>query len=256
MPQTKLKVALISCTKAPELTIATAGRLCYSASEIETLQENLEPEKEKFVKQLMSSGHLSPVEHASFTFGIEGVSRALMAQLTRHRIASFSVQSQRYVKAKELNYIIPDSILMLPEAEQQKFRDQMTAIHGFYTYWTEKGIQAEDARFVLPNAAETRIIVTMNARELMHLFSLRCCRRAQWEIRRLAWAMLGIARREAPSLFSASGPNCLKGGCPEGRMSCGKKTETEELSASLTKLLETAPDDKRIIGWVFENIKD
>ena len=157
-----------------------------------------------------------------FTFGAQGVSRALLAQITRHRIASFSVQSQRYVKQDGANYIIPPSIAALDADKLQRYKDMMEDIEAYYRELLSFGIAPEDARFVLPNAAETRMVFTMNARELLHFFELRCCARAQWEIRTLAWAMLGICMREAPHLFAKAGPGCVSGVCGEGKMSCGR----------------------------------
>ena len=199
-------------------------------------------------------GHLSPFEHASFTFGAEGVSRALLAQITRHRVASFSVQSQRYVKQNGGAYLVPPSVAALGEEAVARFEAQMDAIWNFYGEWLAAGIPAEDARFVLPNAAETRMVFTMNARELLHFFSLRCCSRAQWEIRRLAWCMLGLVRREAPELFGHAGPACVSGACSEGKMSCGKQAEMRKRSEALTVLASDGAEDEAILSWVLQNI--
>ena len=164
---------------------------------------------------------------------------ALLAQLTRHRIASFSVQSQRYVSmAKGFDYVIPPAIEALGESEKQEFIRQMDTIHEWYCHWQEKlgGAKEsanEDARFVLPNAASTRLLVTMNARELMHFFSLRCCNRAQWEIREMAWQMLTLCKQAAPALFEHAGPACVSGVCPEGKNTCGKMAEVREKAKSL-----------------------
>ena len=165
----------------------------------------------------MASGHLSVLEHVSFTFAISGVSRALLAQITRHRIASFSVQSQRYVELSDMQYIMPPD---LTEEQRQRFHSQMMQIKEWYTDWCNE-IPAEDARLVLPNAAATRMVVTMNARELLHFFSLRCCNRAQWEIRQVAWQMVGLVKEVAPLIFENAGPGCIRGACPEGKMTCG-----------------------------------
>ncbi len=255
MSEAVFSVELLSCTPAPELSAALGARLCYSDSHISELRDDLEGKAEALVGRLMSYGHLSPIEHVSFTFGVEGVSRALLAQLTRHRIASFSVQSQRYV-AKETgtDYILPPSIRALGEEAAKEYEAQMKTINGFYAVWLEKGIPAEDARFLLPNAAETRLVMTMNARELRHFFALRCCNRAQWEIRRLAWVMLGIVRREAPALFHNAGPSCISGACTEGKMSCKKAAKIKELDAALTALAQEKAEDKAILAWVMENI--
>ena len=181
-----------------------------------------------FIEKLMDMGHESVLEHASFTFGVEGVSRVLLAQLTRHRIASFSVQSQRYVSYENgFGYIIPESIEALGEEAVKKYAEQMQTIESWYVDWQKqlgnKGEKSnEDARFVLPNACETRLTVTMNVRELLHFFSLRMCSRAQWEIRRMAEEMFRLCYETAPSLFRYAGPACLRGKCPEGEKSCGQ----------------------------------
>ena len=182
--------------------------------------------------------HFSPFEHASFTFAVEGVSRALLAQITRHRIASFSVRSQRYVNEGEFDYVIPPAIEALGEEQKKKYESQMEQMLCWYREWQQMlggaGEKSnEDARFVLPNACETKMIVTMNARELMHFFSLRCCNRAQWEIRDIAWQMLEEVLKVAPAVFGLSGPGCLRGACPEGKKSCGKAAEIKERHAKL-----------------------
>lgn len=250
----KLDVKLLTHTPEPELAIALGGRLCYSASHISELKERAAIEPEKFADKLLSSGHQSPIEHASFTFGAEGVSRALLAQITRHRIASFSVQSQRYVTQKELSYVLPPSIEALGEDAVREYAEQIETVMGFYRRWLELGAPAEDARFVLPNGAETRMVFTMNARELLHFFELRCCHRAQWEIRRLAWAMLGMVRRETGRLFEQAGCSCFKGPCPEGRMCCGRQAEMKRLSEELAALADSGATDEQIVDWVTENI--
>ena len=256
MSERKLNVKLLRYTPAPEETIALAGRLCYSGSDISSLHDKTKGTAESFVQKLLDLGHMSPIEHASFTFGVEGVSRALLAQITRHRIASFSVQSQRYVEQKEMNYIIPKTIYAKGDAAVEEFRNQMQQIHTWYNKWLDMGIAAEDARFVLPNAAETRMVFTMNARELIHFFELRCCGRAQWEIRALAWAMLGMARREAPALFEhAGGPSCVTGdACREGKKSCGKAAYMKKLSEELNKIVKDGASDEEILLFVEKNI--
>ncbi len=234
MPEVHPHVTLIRYTPAPEELVALAGKLCYSPSTLDDLAEGIaERDQTKYLNKLADMGHLSPVEHASFTFGIEGVSRSLLAQITRHRIASFSVQSQRYVALggdeAGFDYVVPPAIQALGEEEAAEYRRQMEQIDAWYQDWRRKlgGGRAsnEDARFVLPNAAATRIIMTMNAREAIHFFSLRCCNRAQWEIREVAWQMLALAREVAPSLMKNAGPGCLRGACPEGKMSCGRADE-------------------------------
>ena len=234
MPQVRPKVVLLDYTPDPEQVIALAAKLCYSDADIDTLKKGVESKDvSKFLQRRMSMGHHSPIEHASFTFGIEGVSRALLAQITRHRIASFSVKSQRYVSAggaETFNYVIPPAIEALGEEYADKFRAQMDEIQKWYNEWQtllggacEKS--NEDARFVLPNASETKMIVTMNARELIHFFRLRCCNRAQWEIREVAWQMLALVSEVAPMLFAGAGPACVSGPCSEGKMSCGRPEE-------------------------------
>ena len=243
--QKKLKVILLRHTLAPEETVALAAKLCYSRSSIENLKDKISRnDQTAFIEKLMNMGHESVMEHASFTFGIEGVSRVLLAQITRHRIASFSVQSQRYVSYENgFGYIIPESIIALGEESVRQYQQQMDTIESWYTGWQQKlgkGEKSnEDARFVLPNACETRIMVTMNVRELHHFFSLRMCSRAQWEIRKLAEEMFLLCFRTAPSLFADAGPACLRGRCPEGEKSCGKAAEIrrrrEELIQSMTE---------------------
>ena len=235
MGEISLQVKLLKWTPDPEATVALAARLCYTDTDITSLARSFkEGEERDFVRRLMAFGHLSPIEHASFTFGIEGVSRSLLAQLTRHRIASFSVQSQRYVgKSSDrspdgvFNYIVPPRIRALGREYVERFDHQMREVQGWYDEWNrllgEAGESSqEDARFVLPNAAETKLMVTMNARELRYFFRLRCCNRAQWEIRAMAVEMLKLVKPVAPTLFENAGPACVTGPCPEGAMTCGK----------------------------------
>lgn len=234
MPAAHLKVQLIAHTPEPEKTCALAARTCYSAQDMEGLQQLVaQKDQGEFLRRIVSSGHLSVLEHASFTFSIEGVSRALLAQVTRHRIASFSVQSQRYVSLAEgFQYIIPDRIRDLGEEAVARFEAQMAQMHIWYQEWQErlgKGEGSnEDARFVLPNSCETHITMTMNARELLHFFSLRCCSRAQWEIRAMAREMLRLCKKAAPVIFESAGPGCVNGPCPEGAKSCGMSKEMRE----------------------------
>lgn len=240
MAQAKLKVILLRATPDPDELVALGARLCYARADLDALQQKVESGDQRgFVERVMQRGHLSVTEHASFTFAVEGVSRALLAQLTRHRIASFSVQSQRYVSmADGFDYVIPPAIKALGEDERQEFIRQMETMHTWYCHWQEKlgGAKEsanEDARFVLPNAAATRLVMTMNARELMHFFSLRCCNRAQWEIREMAWQMLALCKQAAPALFEHAGPACVSGACPEGKNTCGKAAEVREKAGSL-----------------------
>ena len=241
MPEVKLRVELLKHTQDPENTVATAAKLCYSDAEIDEIREGVESKDiSKYIKKLVEMNHLSPIEHASFTFGVEGVSRSLLAQLTRHRIASFSVKSQRYVRSEGgFNYIIPPAVKELGEESVKEYQRQMETIYSFYSGWLEKlplGEKGnEDARFVLPNAAETKLIMTMNARELLHFFSLRCCNRAQWEIRAMAWEMLRQVCRVAPNLFAKAGPSCISGTCGEGKMTCGKMLDVQRKRSLLNE---------------------
>lgn len=207
-----MKVEIIDRSMTPMTTCGEAAAICTDFDDYN-----------KALAGAMSSGHESVVEHAYFTFLIEGVSRALLAQLTRHRLASFSVQSQRYVSMKGgFPFIIPPSITALGPEAVARFCTQMTLFSNWYDEWG-KLIPGEDARFVLPNACETKLVMTMNARELRHFFSLRTCNRAQWEIRALADEMLELCRAEAPALFKDAGCACMAGKpCPEGKRSCGR----------------------------------
>ncbi len=252
-----MKVKLLAYTPDPERTVACAAKLCYASSDIDSLYDGLTEEKvESFLDHLNNIGHQSPIEHASFTFGIEGVSRSLLAQITRHRLASFSVQSQRYVRESAFEFVLPPEIETVPEAkaeflrameEDQRHYESLAAIlkDRHLKALLEAGEDEksasrkaekraiEDARFVLPNACATKMICTMNARSLMNFFSLRCCNRAQWEIRALAEDMLREVKKVAPHLFQDAGPGCVRGGCPEGGMSCGKAAEVREKFRSM-----------------------
>ncbi len=247
-----IHVKLIQYTGEPEKVISAAAKLCYSNAGVDDILDGLDRDGiERFLNLLMDMGHESPVEHASFTFAIEGVSRSLLAQITRHRIASFSVKSQRYVREGQFSFIVPPEIEAVPEAkarflqsmqEDQQAYDELVEILIQKHYQSclaegmpEKKAKAsaekkaiEDARFVLPNACETKMVMTMNARSLMNFFRLRCCNRAQWEIRDLAEKMLLLVKEVAPTLFYYAGPGCVKGPCPEGKMSCGKMQEVRE----------------------------
>ena len=217
-----MDVTLLYHTPEPERAVATAARLCYAPVGGRELMESLTDEKiRKVLTTIMSSGHFSTLEHASYTFAVEGVSRALTHQLVRHRLASYNQQSQRYVKFKEEPPIVrPASVDTNPEAAQA-FDEAIDACWQAYDKLVQAGVPAEDARYILPNACETKIVVTMNIRELMHFFSIRCCNRAQWEIRELAWKMLELVRPTAPFIFRTAGPGCMRGACPEGKMCCG-----------------------------------
>lgn len=241
MPKVQLKVKMIRHTLSPEELVALGAKLCYSRLTVDGLAERVSAEDQSaFVEKILAMGHESVLEHASFTFGVEGVSRVLLAQLTRHRLASFSVQSQRYVSyAKGFGYVVPPKIEALGEEAVQEYRHQMDTIHVWYTAWQDKLGKGEgsneDARFVLPGACETRLMLTMNVRELRHFFSLRMCNRAQWEIRALAEEMHRLCMEVAPALFADAGAGCLRGACPEGSKSCGK---AREVRAARQQLLD------------------
>jgi len=218
-----MNVTLLQHTPDPELTVALAARLCYSPVGIPELRKRLsEADVSLFLDKIMSLGHQSVLEHISFTFGVEGISRACSHQLVRHRLASYSQQSQRYVECKgdDFPQVMPDSIAA-SEHRTAVFTTAMRAAADAYRALVDDGVPAEDARFVLPNAAETKIMVTMNARELRHFFTLRCCERAQWEIRAMAIKMLRLVKPLAPAIFRDAGPGCVAGACPEGAMTCG-----------------------------------
>lgn len=248
-----MKVELIQYTPEPERLVAAAAKLCYSPVGVDDIMDGLgEAETERFLNTLMDLGHESPIEHVAFTFGVEGVSRVLTHQLVRHRIGcSFSQQSQRYVKLDQFEYVIPPEIEKIPQARKkfieameadQKAYDEITELlykEHFKKYIeqgkTEKQAKTmaekssiEDARYVFPNACETKIVFTMSARALMNFFKHRCCNRAQWEIRTMAELMVREVRKVAPVLFKHAGPGCIAGGCPEGKMSCGRAAEMKE----------------------------
>lgn len=247
-----MKVSLINAPENPEKLIACAAKLCYSASSIDDLYSGITQEKaEDFVNMLSKIGHESPIEHANFTFGVEGVSRSLLAQITRHRMASFSVQSQRYVMETDFSFVTPPEINEISQAKEvfleamkqdidnyNKLADILKEKHkkslvqnGLDEKIAERQAEKqaiEDARYVLPNACTTKMVLTMNARSLHNFLRLRCCNRAQWEIRDLAWEMLKILLSIAPTLFANAGPPCASGVCGEGKMSCKKQKEIKE----------------------------
>ena len=218
-----MKVTLLTYTPDAEKAVAAAARLCYSATDASDLYDGMDDEKaEKLLQKLVKSGHYSPFEHANFTFAIDGISRACSHQLVRHRLASYSQKSQRYVKEKAFDYVVPASIRR-DEERLKKYEALMQQIQDCYDELVEDGVQAEDARYLLPNACKTNIVVTMNARELRHFFSLRCCSRAQWEIRAVANEMLALVKDAAPLLFENAGATCVSQGvCYEGDMCCKK----------------------------------
>ncbi len=241
-----MKVNIIAHTPEPEKVISMAAKLCYSPVGVDEIEKNLTDESvDKFINMLMSMGHESPLEHVSFTFAVEGISRACSHQLVRHRIASYSQQSQRYVKLDQFEYIIPKEIEKIDEAKKvfidamkkdQEDYDKLVDIlfNKHYKKLVQQGKDAkkakkdaekkaiEDARYVFPNACETKIVFTMNVRSLYNFIEHRTCERAQWEIRDLATQMLKKLREISPVLFNNKGPKCIKGPCPEGKMTCGE----------------------------------
>ncbi len=248
-----MNVELLQYNPDCEKIVAAAAKLCYSSSEIDGILNGLDKEKtDAFIDKLMSMGHESPIEHISFTFGIEGVSRSLLAQFTRHRIASYSVKSQRYVNEGKFEYITPPEIENNPEAKkifEEAMADDLKKYNEIseilfkkhYADMLQSGVSEkraknaaekkaiEDARYILPNACETKMIATFNARSLLNFFNHRCCERAQWEIRDMATKMLMLVKDVAPTLFKYAGPSCVNGPCPEGAMSCGKALEKRKL---------------------------
>lgn len=234
-----MNVKIIAHTPNIENVLASAGRLCYSKVGVEDLMNKFTQEdNEKFVKMLADMGHESPLEHVSFTFAVEGISRACSHQLVRHRIASYSQQSQRYVNLNEtFDYIIPPNISNFLDTETV-FNNAIKDIKRYYNYlvnsleleYIDNGLNKrdaekkaiEDARYILPNACETKLVFTMNVRTLLHFFEKRCCTRAQWEIRDMANEMLRLCREVSPILFNNAGPTCKRKECPEGAMSCKK----------------------------------
>lgn len=247
-----MKVELLRYTPDGEKLIASAAKLCYSPVGIGSIEEKLDQKStEKFLHSLVELGHESPIEHVSFTFGAEGVSRTLTHQLVRHRIGSYSQQSQRYVRLNQFEYIIPPAIAKSEEAKRlfveamekdQQYYDGIVDIlfKKYFKKCLDQGLKEtvakqksekqaiEDARYVFPNACETKIVFTMNARSLLNFFRLRCCNRAQWEIRELATEMLRQVKGVYPTLFKNAGPGCLGGPCPEGNMTCGEIVEVRK----------------------------
>ncbi len=247
-----MKVKVIAHTPEPEKVISMAAKLCYSSVGVDGIEENLTDESiEKFLNMLINIGHESPLEHVSFTFAVEGISRSCSHQIVRHRIASFSQQSQRYVKLNQFEYIVPPEIDKIKEAKElfidamkkdQDSYDKLVDIlfEKHYNNLIKNGKNEkeakreaekkaiEDARYVFPNACETKMVFTMNTRSLYNFFNHRCCERAQWEIRALAIEMLRQVREISPILFKNIGPKCIKGPCPEGKMTCGKIVQIKE----------------------------
>ncbi len=244
-----MKVKLLKYTEGADRLIAQAAKLCYSAVGVDEISEQMSDEQAlAFIEKLNDLHHESPMEHASFTFAVEGISRSLSHQLVRHRIASYSQQSQRYVKFDEMKYVVPPQIAENREAEEL-FRQAMESAAESYRRIAEllfdanyrknvengmsetkaraqaEKLSIEDARYVFPNACETKVLFTMNTRSLLHFFELRCCERAQWEIRAMATEMLRQVKAVYPMLFRNAGPGCVRGACPEGKMTCGRAAE-------------------------------
>ena len=214
-----MNVYLIGHTMNPITVCSEAAAICTASDDYLSA-----------LRGAVACGHESVVEHASFTFRIEGVSRVLLAQLTRHRLASFSVESQRYVKGSGLTTIVPAAIAADPELAEE-FEIMVHAANMFYEGCLARGIEAEDARYGLLMGGTTQLVMTMNARELLHFLKLRTCNRAQWEIRELAERILLLCMDAAPELFKRAGCACMQGKpCPEGKKSCGKPRKREDLS--------------------------
>ena len=216
-----MEVKIVAHTPDPEMVCAAAASTSFKEEVASEIFEKMTEEKaRKILRKVVGYGHVSVVEHASFTFAVSGVSRSLTHQLVRHRIASYTQQSQRYVRVDSSSddwYVIPPTCDTT--GKQQKFKRRMKEIARWYEDAIADGMPPEDARFYLPNAAKTNITVTMNARELLHFFAYRCCARAQWEIRQMADEMLRQVKRVAPTIFENAGPNCVQRGyCPEGNL--------------------------------------
>ncbi len=252
-------IDLIAHTPDPEKVVAAAARLCYSHHGVSTLLDEMsEDEVRKLIRMLRDMGHESPMEHVSFTYAIEGISRSLTHQLVRHRIASYSQKSQRYVREGSFDFVVPEAIaedaslkaaFLTAMEEQQKVYDALAdRLKEKHVHTLRKNgvspkkaetaaekMAIEDARYVLPNACETKVVVTMNARSLLHFFNVRCCNRAQWEIRRMAIGMLQLTREVAPHLFQHAGPDCVYGTCGEGAMSCGRSKEVKSFFKNMVE---------------------
>lgn len=230
MKEAKLKVTLLSYTKDPERTIVAAIRQCYSQLSGKDLWEKVtDDQKARLIRQIISSNHTSTIEHASFTFAIEGFSRISSQQLVRHRIASYSQKSQRYVVEGGFDYVVPPKIAKNKQAHGL-YIETLQVLQDNYNKLVELGIPAEDARMVLPNGIETKIIVTMNCRSLFNFFQERLCARAQWEIRQLANEMLKECKKVAPNIFKYAGPSCVTERiCWQGKLNCGKPEKNKRI---------------------------
>lgn len=224
MSENKPIVNLISKPKDMLKTVYTACRTCYSADAPINIYNSTDDEEKmlKLIERVISSGHFSTIEHIQVSFAISNVSRACTHQLVRHRHMSFSQKSQRYVKEKgQFDYIIPPTIEKNPELKE-KFEKFMGDISSLYTEFTDAGIPAEDARFVLPNAAASSMVASLNLREMIHLANLRLCTRAQYEIRILVKYMCEELLKEEAWLKPYLVPKCERLGFCDEDKSCGR----------------------------------
>jgi len=190
-----MKVELLSITQNAEKLIENAGRTAYLS-----FRKQKEGSEKEFLRMLIKSGHFSVLEHAHATFRVTGGSRAFTHQLVRHRLCSYTQQSQRYVDESSFRYIEPDSIRSNKEAHNLFLRFVENS-KDVYTKLQELGVQNEDARFVLPNAIEGQIVITANFREWRHIIELRGSPEAQWEIRSMAIEVLRLLKNHAPTAF-------------------------------------------------------
>ena len=231
-----MKVTLLKHTAdAEKLAGIAAFTSCSPEGSTELMETKTNEQCDKFLKRVLNYGHHSVIEHASFTFSVEHISRACTHQIVRHRIASYTQQSQRYVKFKELYFTIPPAINNNKEARKVYLETTKQASEG-YEKLIELGIKPEDARYLYPNASHTNIMITMNARALLHFFSLRCCTRAQWEVRQVADLMLIEAKKVAPKLFEKAGASCVHlEYCPEGSLGCGRYPSLKQLKEGANK---------------------
>ncbi len=232
-----MEVKLIAHTPDPDLVCAAVAKTSRSSLAPAELLAKAAGEREKALKllrEIIKSGHISVTEHASFTFSISGVSRALTHELVRHRVASYTQQSQRYVRVSGEDAFVIPPIVNGNEKASKLFQSALSDIRRSYDELIQLGVPVEDARYILPNATKATIVVTMNCRELLHFFSLRCCDRAQWEIRELAELMAKECKKVAPVIFEKAGPSCVQSRtCPEGAFSCGKMKEIREKYSKL-----------------------
>ena len=225
---------------AAEYVCDHAARACTSVDLKPLITEDdtylfWEDDDKKALKAALKSGHESIIENAVYTFEIKGVSRALLAQLSRHRLISLAVQSQRYVNKVAFEYVTPESIRDNPNSLEQ-YEWGMKVIQKVYNTMLSWGVDKEDARLILPNACTTNIVLTANARELRHIFALRCCERAQWEIRELANRMLKICKEVSPTIFEDAGPSCVRDGFCREQRSCGRAPKLEKILETMNNM--------------------